>query len=58
MEADSLALPVAEQGRTKILDRIREAARPLATNAPVWLAHERWLRAELLRAERADTPHH
>ncbi|WP_424884395.1 helix-turn-helix transcriptional regulator [Streptomyces sp. SAI-126] len=58
MEADSLALPVAEQGRTKILDRIREAARPLATNAPVWLAHERWLRAELLRAERADTPDH
>lgn len=58
MEADSLGLPVAEQGRTKILDRIREAARPLATNAPVWLAHERWLRAELLRAERADTPDH
>jgi DNA-binding CsgD family transcriptional regulator len=56
MEADSLGLPVAEQGRTKILDRIREAARPLATNAPVWLAHERWLRAELLRAECADTP--
>ncbi|MFJ4204596.1 AAA family ATPase [Streptomyces sviceus] len=58
MEADSLGLPVAEQGRTKILDRIREAARPLATNAPVWLAHERWLRAELLRAESADTPDH
>ncbi len=57
-EADSLGLPVAEQGRAKILDRIREAARPLATNAPVWLAHERWLRAELLRAESADTPDH
>ncbi|MET8077418.1 AAA family ATPase [Streptomyces sp. NPDC005303] len=56
MEADNLGLPVAEQGRTKVLDRIREAARPLATNAPVWLAHERWLRAELLRAESADTP--
>jgi DNA-binding CsgD family transcriptional regulator/tetratricopeptide (TPR) repeat protein len=58
MEADSLGLPVAEQGRTKILDRIREAARPLATHAPVWLAHDRWLRAELLRAECADTPDH
>ncbi len=58
MEADSLGLPVAEQNRAKILDRIREAARPLATNAPVWLAHERWLRAELLRAESADTPDH
>ncbi|RRR86014.1 helix-turn-helix transcriptional regulator [Streptomyces sp. RP5T] len=58
MEADSLGLPLAEQGRAKILDRIREAARPLATNVPVWLAHERWLRAELLRAESADTPDH
>ncbi|MFC8435286.1 AAA family ATPase [Streptomyces sp. NPDC057253] len=58
MEADSLGLPVAEQGRAKILDSIREAARPLATYAPVWLAHERWLRAELLRAESADTPDH
>ncbi|MER7566540.1 AAA family ATPase [Streptomyces sp. NPDC097941] len=58
MEADSLGLPVAEQGRTKVLHRIREAARTLATNAPVWLAHERWLRAELLRAECADTPDH
>ncbi|MEU1476413.1 AAA family ATPase [Streptomyces sp. NPDC005760] len=58
MEADGLGLPVAEQDRTKILDRIREAARPLAANAPVWLAHDRWLRAELLRAESADTPDH
>jgi DNA-binding CsgD family transcriptional regulator/tetratricopeptide (TPR) repeat protein len=58
MEADSLGLPAAEQDRAKILHRIREAARPLATNAPVWLAHERWLRAELLRAESADTPDH
>ncbi|MFE3036854.1 AAA family ATPase [Streptomyces canus] len=58
MEADSLGLPAAEPGRTKILDRVRAAARPLATNAPVWLAHERWLRAELLRAESADTPDH
>jgi ATP/maltotriose-dependent transcriptional regulator MalT len=58
MEADGLGLPVAEQGRTKIVDRIREAARPLATHAPVWLAHDRWLRAELLRAECADTPDH
>ncbi|MDQ0764092.1 DNA-binding CsgD family transcriptional regulator/tetratricopeptide (TPR) repeat protein [Streptomyces canus] len=58
MEADALCLPVAEQDRAKILHRIREAARPLATNAPVWLAHERWVRAELLRAESADTPDH
>ncbi|WP_328750738.1 helix-turn-helix transcriptional regulator [Streptomyces sp. NBC_00285] len=58
MEADALGLSVAEQGRAKILDRIREAARPLTTNAPVWLAHERWVRAELLRAESAATPDH
>jgi len=56
MEADALGLPVAEQERPKILDRIRDAARPLATNAPVWLAHERWVRAELLRAETRATP--
>ncbi|HEY4563748.1 MAG TPA: response regulator transcription factor, partial [Thermoanaerobaculia bacterium] len=58
MEADALGLPVAERDRAKILHRIREAARPLATNAPVWLAHERWVRAELLRAESTDTPDH
>ncbi|MFK4099145.1 AAA family ATPase [Streptomyces sp. NPDC019531] len=56
VEADSLGLPAAEQDRAKTLDRIRDAARPLATNAPVWVAHEHWVRAELLRAETADTP--
>jgi len=56
MEADALGLPAAEQGRAKILDRIRDAARSLTTNAPVWLAHDQWVRAELLRAAGSDTP--
>ncbi|MGW0579480.1 helix-turn-helix transcriptional regulator, partial [Streptomyces sp. NPDC002920] len=39
-----------------LLARIREAARRLPTIAPVWQAHERWLRAELLRAEGRPDP--
>ncbi|WP_189933204.1 helix-turn-helix transcriptional regulator [Streptomyces sulfonofaciens] len=50
-EADARALPVAEPGRAEALDRIRAAAKSLATGVPVWEAHARWVRAELLRAE-------
>ncbi|MEU6348807.1 AAA family ATPase [Streptomyces sp. NPDC047072] len=56
MEADALGLSVADQDRARILARIREAAKPLVTHAPVWQAYEGWVRAELLRAEHAGTP--
>ncbi|MFJ8112205.1 AAA family ATPase [Streptomyces sp. NPDC096132] len=39
-----------------LVDGLRKAARSLATLAPVWQAHERWLRAELLRAEGRGAP--
>ncbi|MFD4559990.1 AAA family ATPase [Streptomyces sp. NPDC058469] len=55
-ETQAVGLPVADPGRPKILERIREAAKPVATNVPVWQAHERWLRAELLHAEGRSTP--
>ncbi|MFF4541776.1 AAA family ATPase [Streptomyces aureus] len=55
-EADARGLPVAGPGRAAALERIRAAARNLATGAPVWLAHAAWLRAELRRAEGAGTP--
>ncbi|MGI5194665.1 helix-turn-helix transcriptional regulator [Streptomyces sp. CA-288835] len=55
-EADARGLPAAEQGRVKHIERIREHAKPLATNVPLWHAYERWVRAELLRAEGRDTP--
>ncbi|MFJ5307890.1 AAA family ATPase [Streptomyces sp. NPDC088350] len=55
-ETQAVGLPVADPGRPKILDRIREAAKPVATNVPVWQAHERWLRAELRHAEGRSTP--
>jgi DNA-binding CsgD family transcriptional regulator/tetratricopeptide (TPR) repeat protein len=56
MEADALGLPAADPGRAELLERIRTAAKPLATNVPVWQAHERWVRAELLRAEGTSDP--
>ncbi|WP_395574891.1 AAA family ATPase [Streptomyces sp. BK79] len=55
-EADARGLPAAEEGRAEVLARLAEAARSLATGAPVWLAHERWVRAELRRAGGRDTP--
>jgi DNA-binding CsgD family transcriptional regulator/tetratricopeptide (TPR) repeat protein len=55
-EADVRALPAARDGRTEVLERIFEAVKRLTTNAPVWLAHERWVRAELHRAESRSTP--
>ncbi|MCI3273292.1 helix-turn-helix transcriptional regulator [Streptomyces cylindrosporus] len=54
-EADARSLPVAAQGRAEALARILKAAKKLTTGAPVWLAHERWVRAELARAEGQDT---
>jgi DNA-binding CsgD family transcriptional regulator/tetratricopeptide (TPR) repeat protein len=39
-----------------LVDRIRKAATSLATAAPVWQAYERWLRAELHRAEGRTDP--
>ncbi|CAL9579544.1 hypothetical protein SUDANB43_04974 [Streptomyces sp. enrichment culture] len=55
-EADARALPAAEEGRADILERLAGAAKHLTTGAPVWAAHERWVRAELLRAHGRDTP--
>ncbi|WP_316761851.1 helix-turn-helix transcriptional regulator [Streptomyces herbicida] len=55
-EADARTLPAAEPGRVEALDRVRDTARKLTTGAPVWLAHDRWVRAELRRAEGTDTP--
>ncbi|MFJ3308112.1 AAA family ATPase [Streptomyces sp. NPDC086549] len=55
-EADARVLPAAQAGRAEALERIREAARTLTTGAPVWLAHDEWVRAELRRAEGTDTP--
>ncbi|MET9822057.1 AAA family ATPase [Streptomyces sp. NPDC006349] len=55
-EADARALPAAEEGRAEILERLTEAAKHLTTGAPVWVAHEHWVRAELQRARGRDTP--
>ncbi|MGX1027931.1 DNA-binding CsgD family transcriptional regulator/tetratricopeptide (TPR) repeat protein [Streptomyces ambofaciens] len=55
-EADARALPSAEEGRADILDRLAGAAKHLTTGAPVWVAHERWVRAELHRARGLDSP--
>ncbi|MFF4661286.1 AAA family ATPase [Streptomyces sp. NPDC001381] len=52
-----LLLTAAEaESDPRLLERIRAAARPLATLAPVWQAHAHWLRAELLRAEGRTDP--
>ncbi|OIJ95279.1 hypothetical protein BIV24_09495 [Streptomyces colonosanans] len=55
-EADAFGLPAAEPGRAEALERIRGAAKALTANVPVWQAHERWVRAELLRAEGRGGP--
>ncbi|MFE2260817.1 helix-turn-helix transcriptional regulator [Streptomyces griseosporeus] len=54
-EADARALPAALPGREEALGRIAAALKRLTTDAPVWHAHEAWVRAELLRAEGRDT---
>ncbi|MGW1894227.1 helix-turn-helix transcriptional regulator [Streptomyces sp. NPDC002004] len=55
-EADARGLPLAEPGRAAALDRIRGAARTLATGVPLWVAYDLWVRAELLRAQGDGTP--
>ncbi|MFI5657653.1 AAA family ATPase [Streptomyces sp. NPDC051684] len=54
-EADARGLPAADAGRAEAVARIRDAAKRQATPVPVWQAHERWVRVELLRAEGRDT---
>ncbi|MFF3320923.1 AAA family ATPase [Streptomyces sp. NPDC002889] len=56
LEADTRGLPAAESGRADALERIRRTARTLVTAVPVWTAHDRWVRAELLRAGGEDAP--
>lgn len=56
VEGDARALPAADDGRADLLARIRAAARKLVTIAPVWQAHEHWVRAELRRAEGHTDP--
>ncbi|MDW4909359.1 AAA family ATPase [Streptomyces sp. ADMS] len=55
-EADARALPAVAAGRPETLARILDTARNLTTGAPVWLAHEHWVRAELRRADGTATP--
>ncbi|MFE0453219.1 AAA family ATPase [Streptomyces sp. NPDC058914] len=55
-EADARGMPAAREGRADVLDRIREAAKRLTTGVPLWHAVERWVRAELRRAEGHGTP--
>ncbi|MFD8200530.1 AAA family ATPase [Streptomyces sp. NPDC059701] len=54
-EADAQDSPAAAEGRAEVLDRLARAAKSLTTGAPVWFAHERWVRAELDRARGRDT---
>ncbi len=56
VEGDARALSAADAGRADLLARIRAAAKKLVTIAPVWQAHEHWVRAELLRAEGRTAP--
>nr|WP_235192909.1 helix-turn-helix transcriptional regulator [Streptomyces viridochromogenes] len=55
-DARAHALPAAQEGRAAFLERLFEAVRKLTTGAPVWLAYEKWTRAELDRAENRATP--
>lgn len=55
-EADARPLPAAGEGRAQVLDGILSTVKRLTTHAPVWLAHEQWVRAELQRAEGLSTP--
>ncbi|MFF5966227.1 AAA family ATPase [Streptomyces collinus] len=55
-EADARALPAAREGREQVLEGILAAVKRLTTHAPVWHAHEQWVRAELHRAEDRSTP--
>nr|WP_234330035.1 helix-turn-helix transcriptional regulator [Streptomyces viridochromogenes] len=50
-DARAHALPAAQQGRAAFLERLFDAVRKLTTGAPLWLAYEKWTRAEIDRAE-------
>ncbi|WP_328423116.1 helix-turn-helix transcriptional regulator [Streptomyces sp. NBC_00443] len=50
-DARAQALPAAQEDRTAFLERLFDAVRKLTTGAPLWLAYEKWTRAELDRAE-------
>ncbi|MFF7973677.1 AAA family ATPase [Streptomyces sp. NPDC007905] len=54
-EADARTRPAAAAGRAEVLDRLRETSGKLTTGAPLWQAHDRWIHAELFRAEGRDT---
>ncbi|MGW0599747.1 helix-turn-helix transcriptional regulator [Streptomyces sp. NPDC002776] len=55
-EADARDLPAADEGRTETLERLFGAVKTLTTDAPIWRAHEQWVRAELHRAEGQAPP--
>ncbi|WP_105970648.1 helix-turn-helix transcriptional regulator [Streptomyces geranii] len=55
-EADARDLPAAEEGRRETCERILDTVKKLTTGAPVWHAHEQWVRAELRRAEGTADP--
>lgn len=55
-DAADQAPRAAQEGRAAFLERIFEAVRKLTTGAPLWLAYEKWTRAELDRAENRATP--
>ncbi|ANP56377.1 hypothetical protein AVL59_08565 [Streptomyces griseochromogenes] len=54
-EADARTLHAAAADRAEVLGRLHETARKLTIGAPLWGAYERWIRAELQRAEGTDT---
>ncbi|PJE96222.1 hypothetical protein CUT44_18985 [Streptomyces carminius] len=56
VEADTRGLPAAEEGRARVMARIRRAARRLPRLVPVWAAYGLLVDAELLRAEGRDDP--
>ncbi|MEU6008389.1 AAA family ATPase [Streptomyces sp. NPDC047453] len=56
VETHAAGLPAAGPGCAETLRRIRHATKSLATNVPVWQAYERWVRAELQRAEGRSCP--
>ncbi|MFJ5779400.1 AAA family ATPase [Streptomyces sp. NPDC093094] len=48
--------PVPAGDGEEALERIADAAKGIATSAPVWLAHDLWVRAELHRARHGADP--
>ncbi|MGC9536395.1 helix-turn-helix transcriptional regulator [Streptomyces sp. UG1] len=50
-DARAQSLPAAQEGRDAFLERLFDTVRRLTTGAPLWLAYEKWTRAELDRAQ-------